>query len=274
MISFDRVVVDGCDVLNKTEVMRLFATQGFVVLSGGSFPFGVKTSEDKLRLVESLYNLGDIEPSKVMTDIYPERLRKSGYTNIGRINKALNLRHKAFDENNSQEYHVDGIFRPTGDLNTVVMACEQQAISGGETKLFNCSAAVKQVRATWPELVELLYDPRSMRRVSDYEGNQRESTAPILMFDETYKREVVNFSVDTTVDWKYSSNLIPGLSKVTDILRKMTLGDNEYTLSFLLKTGDVLMLDNGLLAHGRNAFVDSIPHPRTMVRGKYKMMPS
>lgn len=273
MISFIDAVVKGCNVLDKSEVMSLFTKQGFVVLRGASFP-DKTTSEGKLKLVESLYGLGGIDPSKVMMNKYPERLSDAGYTNIGRTEKVLNLRHKAFDENNGQEFHVDGIFRPTGDLNTVVMVCKQKAMVGGETKLFNCSLAIDVIRRTSPELIDLLYDPRSMRRVSDYQGNDRESLAPILLFDEVYKREVVNFSVDSTVDWEYSASLIPGLYKATDLLRGMAVGRCDYTLSFLLETGDVLMLDNGLVAHGRKSFVDSKDLPRAMVRGKYKKMPS
>lgn len=274
MISFKNANLTRINVTDKSEVLSIYHKQGFVIIDGNSFNEECISPEDKLIYIEKKYRLGRFKASEDNIRLYNERLKEQGFNNIGRPGVEVKLEHDAFDSNNGQEFHVDGIFRPTGTIKTVVLTCKNEAEKGGENTLFNMIGAIEHIRKIDPMLLKPLYDKRSMRRSSDYEGSDRHSLDSILDFDKEYQRTVVNFSMDRTVDWEFSEKFVPNIKEPVSILKTLASGDNDYKLEFLLRTGDTIIMDNCLIAHGRKCFQDTEDNPRIMVRGKYEKMPS
>jgi alpha-ketoglutarate-dependent taurine dioxygenase len=274
LISFKNPYLKQINVNDKSLLLSTFHKQGFVIIDGNSFKPNQSSVEDKLLHIEKTYRLGRFKASDDNVRLYNERLKESGFNNIGRPDTSVKLEHEAFDSNNGQDFHVDGIFRPTGAIKTVVLACKNKAESGGENTLFNMIGAIEHIKSIDPKLLKPLYDKRSMRRVSNYEGNDRHSLDSILDFDKEYQRTVVNFSIDKTVDWEFSEKFVPNLKKPISIIKKLAMSENEFTLEIALETGDIIMMDNSLIAHGRKGFMDNPDNPRIMVRGKYNKMPS
>ncbi len=273
MITFEHAYLDPINVDDKSKLLSIFHSQGFAIIDGKSFPDTFKP-ENKLEYIEKKYRLGSFEASDEAKALYGERLKDGGYNNIVRPSVDVKLKHDAFDTNNGQAFHVDGILRPSGLIKTVVLTCKNQAQTGGENTLFNMVAAIEHIKKLDPELLKPLYDKRSMRRVSDYEGNNRHSCDSILHFDEQYQRTVINFSMDSTVDWQFSEMLVPGIGKPVSILKSLSELGLPFTLSVNIKKGDTIIMDNGLVAHGRTDFIDTEDNPRIMVRGKYEVLPS
>lgn len=272
MISFKNANLKKINIKDKSKVLSIYHKQGFVIIDGDSFREDDSSPEKKLLYIEKKYRLGRFEASDDTKKLYSERLKKEGFNNIGRPGVNVKLEHEAFDSSNGQEYHVDGIFRPTGTIKTVVLTCKNEAEKGGENTLFNMIGAIFHIRNINPALLKPLYDKRSMRRISDYDGNDRHSLDSILAFDKEYQRIVVNFSMDRTVDWEFSKKFVPQLEESVSILKELATGVNEYTLEVHLRKGDTIIMDNSLIAHGRKSFNDTESNPRIMVRGKYEKM--
>jgi alpha-ketoglutarate-dependent taurine dioxygenase len=274
MITFENAITHPVSIEEKANVLRIFYRQGFVILSGNSFPKGCDSPAQKLTFIEGWFRLGTHTISDFNKTFYPERIAKEGYNKIGQPPVPVEFEHTAFDSNEGQGLHVDGIFRPSGELKTIALACAQSAIKGGENTLCNMSRVVDALRQKGDEWVTPLMSPESICRRSFYENNDRMCIAPILSYDSLYKREIINFSDDETVDWDYSANRVPWLARSVKLMRHIMTTDARVQQEVKVETGDVLLFDNNTLTHGRKPFIDSPAARRIMIRGKYKRLPS
>jgi hypothetical protein len=160
-------------------------------------------------------------------------------------------------------------------VKTVVLGCEIPSSSGGETLLFNLAGLVALIKNDKPDLVDVMQRKDALRRRSDYDGDNREHVDAMISYDEEYQREIVRFAVDESVDLGYCKNSTGSAFEAVIEMQKYIAESSVFLLEFLLQKGDVIMIDNGLLAHGRKAYASAFREaPRKMVRGKYLKLPS
>lgn len=275
MISFHHAELTP-QSFNVERIVDLLGQQGFVILKADAVSVNydgndpVVSAQHRLKVIETLLGLKELDISFADKTHYSERLGAlSGYNIIGKPDVEVKHDHPAFDSNEAQDFHIDGVFKPLGYVKTVVMTCARKALSGGESQLFNVVGAIEQLKASHPHWIEAFKDKRALRRRSTYSVKSGDYTDALLGTLEETGEPVVRMDFGDSSDVAASRETVPHFEEAFYGLKALSRGDSPYVLSFVLEAGQTLIIDNTQVAHGRAAFTDSADHRRKLVRAKY-----
>lgn len=138
--------------------------------------------------------------------------------------------------------HTDGAFMDNPP-NVVALQCETAPESGGETHLLDGRSLYEHLRNTFPDRLAALYDDDAMTIARGSDAATRS------IFSRRGRYTQVRFRLDDGVDVSFKSTVAPLISRIQDFLRNRS---NWLTRS--LKPGEILILDNRRVLHGRDAF--------------------
>ena len=147
--------------------------------------------------------------------------------------------------------HTDGAYSDAGPA-IVLLSCEHAEAAGGESVLVSAVTVHEQLRAERPELLAELYRPDAMTIT------RNGSTARHAAFTEHDGLVSVRYRQDD-----HSSTE----SSCSDALAALTAAVLDPANQFVttLRRGDVLIVDNHAVLHGRRAF-DRVSGRRRMLR--------
>jgi len=258
------VVLDSFSVDTLSTLVNRYYKYGFVIFENNQ---EVETNR-KIEDLSKILQLG--EP-------FITGFNKTNFSHLFHQNKLNTItsspesKHIVFDNNNGQGLHSDGTFEPIGTVKSTILFCEQEAVSGGDTILFdsvNAYLLLKTLKADW---AKALLDPKSLRRASAL-GDDAEFIEPA--FKELKNGEVISrFTVDTSSDWEYGFNRVPHLSEAFGFLVALTLKGSGFSTVLKLHSNQGILFANDKIAHGRTPFINSDDAPRKMVRGLYEKRP-
>lgn len=267
MVNFVAAIVDPITQPTPELLSTLFYQQGFVVVSGASIP-----PRDPLTTVATMLGLGERFVSNYNNTYFANKIKGAsaeiGY-NKGNVGAYA---HPVFEGNSILGQHVDGTFSPLGEVKTSLLFCEQQALSGGESVLFNAYRAIKDMEYSHPHFVAALSSPEALRRRSTFKGISEEMIGPVFGVDAETGLDAVRLAFDDSADWEYGFQRVPYLIEAVSMLREF-LDCPEFNLTFMLKEGDVLVMDNTRITHGRAPFEQDEARPRMMRRSVHRELP-
>lgn len=149
--------------------------------------------------------------------------------------------------------HTDNPYRATPP-DIQVLACRAAAAEGGETVIVDGLAVVEALRRAAPDMVATLATT-PVRFAWESAGVALEACAPVIAFgvggdierlrvNDRALREVLGDPAQRQI-WRAAYRALQDL-----------IAEGAYTVRLTLRPGDVLLLDNRTILHGRTAFTD------------------
>jgi hypothetical protein len=176
--------------------------------------------------------------------------------------------HLAFSSANAQGLHVDGTVEPLGLIKCAMLYCVHGATVGGASTIFNAVSAFATLCRVQPVLAVSLLDSSALMRKHSSPGSLCHY-GPVFAVRE---REILNrFAVDNTSYWEEGFEAVPGLRDAYTCLTEMAT-QSRYGVTFTLREGDVLIIANDKISHGRTSYVDGVP-TRKLYRGLFTVHP-
>lgn len=154
----------------------------------------------------------------------------------------------------------------TDPCDLLVMLSVEEAARGGETELASCVAAHNEMLRRHPDLLEILYEPLYHKLPDWYEGAEEYYPLPTFSsyqgyFSCTHRRYLVEDAQKHTDAPRLSEKQIQALDKLDEVYN-----DPKFKLTTRLMPGDLLVMNNLLLVHGRTAFTDDATSRRHLMR--------
>lgn len=267
MPNFVSAIIDPIIQPTPELLSTLFYQQGFVVVSGSSIP-----PQDPLFTVSAMLGVGERFVSNYNKTYFANKTMGAA-VEIGFNKENIGPNeHPVFEGNSILGQHVDGTFSPLGEVKTTLLLCEQRAMSGGESVLFNAYQAIKDIEYSHPHFANALASPLALRRRSTFKGINEQMIGPVFGVDPETGREAVRLAFDDSADWDYGFSRVPYLLEAVTMLKGF-LDRPEFNLTFMLNEGDVLVMDNTRITHGRLPFVQNEARPRMMRRSVHRALP-
>jgi hypothetical protein len=170
-------------------------------------------------------------------------------------------KHKAFLGSTDHALHVDGANCPgLGMVKTAILYCVSKATKGGESTVFNATGALLALAQEDVDLVAPLFHPQALTRNGSSELTAVVGPAFQLVDDELRTR----YSLDYTSTWNF--DLVSGLREVFDRLEQLSKPGSPFYSETILEAGELLILANDHVAHGRLGFSNSESITRRMGR--------
>jgi hypothetical protein len=170
----------------------------------------------------------------------------------------------------STSFHTDSSARDTCP-DRVGLLCLAPAAEGGESLVSSAVAVHEELRRRAPELLRALYRPYMRDVVTP--GTERNLEAvranrfPIYAHDER-RGELVFRYMRYWIERAHemAGEPLAAEERAAFDLLDALLADERHALSFTLARGEMLWVDNRLVAHNRTGFRDDPAAPRRLVR--------
>jgi len=243
----------------RNLIREKYAEVGFVRMNVGD------TTQPRRKLMNVARELGfdsAFVPPQYSND--KELYDEFGVNQIG-LEDNTTQNHRGFSSNEVQEIHVDGTLESIGNIPTTMMLCQSQGVNGGESRIFNSVGAFCQLASEQPKLAKALSSDQALTRSAvDLSGES--VTGPA--FDINQYGLVNRFSLDNTSKWNIDvvGSLEPALNWMK---RKLTKNSGFYT-EFQLNPGELLIIANHKVSHGRNEYKDKKGKRRKLFRAIFE----
>ncbi|MFD4789745.1 TauD/TfdA family dioxygenase, partial [Streptomyces sp. NPDC058459] len=179
-----------------TEIVHRYERHGFAVIelvSDAPSPESLMHLARVLGLGEPfippLYSLGGAQPKSVS--------RISAARNVDTVD----AEHPSFGATVGQELHTDGTLQDIGMVKASLLVCEMAAAEGGQTTLFNTSAAFATLVERDPSAAVALATPGTLMRQANINGSTDSNAGPVVTVLEGHL--VCRYSVTATDFWAF-----------------------------------------------------------------------
>jgi gamma-butyrobetaine dioxygenase len=150
--------------------------------------------------------------------------------------------------------HTDNPYRdPTPTLQ--LLHCLRSSAGGGETTLVDGFRVAEDLRAAEPAKFELLARHPLRFRYAD-EQTELEAERPVLSLDIHGELEAVHFNTRSAAPLRIDPALVEPYYDAYRTFGRM-LASPRYVVAFKLEPGDLFVVDNVRVLHGRTAYSDA-----------------
>lgn len=155
--------------------------------------------------------------------------------------------------------HSDG-------CDVVIMLSIAEAESGGESELASSVAVHNEMLKHYPDLLEVLYEQFDHKLPNWYQGTKNYYPLPIFAncqgyFVCTYSRYLIEDAQNYTNAPRFTEKQRQALDKLYEIYNSP-----KFKLTLRLKPGDIILLNNLLVVHGRKEYTDGVATKRHLMR--------
>lgn len=250
------------------EIVKRYEKNGFCVIELA----GDESSPSTLEVLGSSLRLGDpfIPPLYSMGSDTPQSVaRISAAQNSGTSDSD----HPSFGRTVGQRLHSDGTLQDIGVVKAAILVCECAAAVGGDTMLFNTSAAFAELLAADPAAAAAMATPGTLVRTANINGCTDENRGPaVSVIDGAL---VSRYSVTDTDSWSVPDGMDEDdLMRGVDYLADAGRSGGRHYVELKVASGQAIMFDNTRISHGRTSYQDSPDQRRCMYRGLYLRHPS
>lgn len=250
---------------NIEYILKKYKENGFVIIDTKDLNI-----ENKILYLAEKFNLGTISNTKQNIQYYSEKILDNGLNVITSAEEYKSKNeHEAFQSCNYQGLHVDGTFQPIGTIKTVFLECVNPAKEGGESIVCQTKNIIIHLKNKGYD-INPLFDKNAFRRVSRYKDNDSEYTDCVLKYEEEINDYIIRYSQDSSADWISGFKKVKGLENIINKIFELSTEESNFYYTFKLEKGDILLLNNEQVTHGRKSFVDEKNNLRKMIRGCYK----
>ncbi|HET9254213.1 MAG TPA: TauD/TfdA family dioxygenase [Pseudonocardiaceae bacterium] len=269
-IPHDPIPIRGASALNTQELSRIvdrYNRHGFAIIQLAA---GAATQESLLTFADAL-GLG--EP------FVPPLYLRGGNTaaKVSRISATSNVGtayadHPSFGSTVGQRLHCDGTLQDIGYIKASLLLCESPAAEGGDTILFNASAAYARLAAIDLSAAAVLATQGVLIRQANFNGSTEMNAGPA--FSAQGGRLVCRYCVTETDRWAVPDGAAEAdLRRGIEFLRRASLPGSPHFRQLTLRAGQVIVFDNTRISHGRTPYRDSETHHRCLYRSLHLAHP-
>ncbi|HZM84354.1 MAG TPA: TauD/TfdA family dioxygenase [Candidatus Limnocylindrales bacterium] len=196
---------------------------------------------------------------------------------IARISAALNAdteqqSHPSFGSAGGQRFHTDGTLQDIGEVPSSMLLCQTPSAEGGMTILFNATAAFARLLEDDEAAALALTRPGSLIRQANINECTAANEGPAfgVVDDELATR----YSITDTDRWAEPTDASPeALWRGVHYLERASEPGSEFHLQLRLDAGQVILLANSRICHGRTPYRDGPGHRRCMFRSLHRVRP-
>jgi alpha-ketoglutarate-dependent taurine dioxygenase len=206
----------------------------------------------------------------------PPLYTKNGYRSepLARISRESGgaKSHPSFERATALPFHCDGTLQPIGMVKVAALFCASAAASGGETILFNAAAAFARLLDDDPDAALALANPGVLVRQANVNGSSECNRGPAFCVEDSWL--VSGYSVADTDRWDYEA--APdraALARAVAYLSEASRPGSEHFLVFRLEAGQIIVMSNCRIAHGRLEYTDAAAK-RVLHRGLFLQHPT
>lgn len=174
--------------------------------------------------------------------------------------------HPGFGTRAGQRVHSDGTLQRIGELRTSLLMCQAPAAHGGESILFNSTAAFAALAATDEAAAVALMGERVLVRTANINGCTDFVAGPAFALADG--RLLSRYSVTATDAFHADGVDAAALHRGRILLLHHEHPGSPYYLELTLAAGQGLLLANDRIGHGRRPFRDDAT-PRVMLRAVF-----
>jgi hypothetical protein len=196
---------------------------------------------------------------------------------VSRISAARNAGtvdadHPSFGRTVGQELHCDGTLQDIGFVKASLLLCESPAADGGDTMLFNSSAAFAELTETDLRAAMALATSGSLVRRATINGCTDVNRGPAFTVHDG--RLMSRYSVTHTDSWAVPDHVAAeDLYRGVEFLASAGRPGNPYYLQLRLDGGQAIVFDNTRISHGRTPYRDSPYRHRCIYRSLHLRHP-
>jgi len=226
---------------------------GFCVVSGFSFDGNEEDAADRARRTTFLVGYGLGTP--VFQDAQGGRLVDVRSTDA-KMSEAATYAPRA-DGTHVRPYETRAAFRLHADACDVAgLFCVQAAAHGGSSSIVNALTVYRRLSEARPDLLEVLHQPfyyakpRKPGEPASYHG------IPVFSWQDGY------FKSHIVPDLIFISQFVPEVPRLSalqqealDVLMKIA-SEPDLAVNITLAAGELLLLNNHVVWHGRDAYED------------------
>ncbi|WP_054565639.1 TauD/TfdA family dioxygenase [Frankia sp. R43] len=242
------------------EVAARLTAHGYAVLEGSGVP-----GPGPATCLAQVLGLG---PAYI-----PPQYQGHAYMDDGGVTRitadATTAGHPAFGQTTSQPLHTDGTLQRIGEIKTTLMLCARPAASGGASQLFNAAGAFAALLNADPAAAAALTALEVLVRTSNLpDSHGQTSIGPAFAIADG--RILSRYSVTSTDHYDPAAVASPAaLDRALEFLRGTAQPGTSYYTEVTLTAGQVLLLANDTISHGRAPYQDSPAEPRTLYRALF-----
>lgn len=155
---------------------------------------------------------------------------------------------RLYKTNRAQGFHTDG-------ADVIALLCLQGARSGGQSRIVSSVSVFNRILATRPDLVPLMFQPFHFDRNEEQaEGEDPTFAIPIAYYQNGVLRM---FYIGWYIRDAQRHASVPRLSaQQLELLDLVEATADELALDMDFQPGDIQLLKNSTILHGRSAFED------------------
>jgi len=274
-VTFDRIPSEPVSVADAAEISRADAARIARRYQGHGFAIirvspGTASPDTLLAMARSLC----LGPAFV-PPLYSIGGRQA--PPVSRISAAANVRtafasHPSFGRSVGQALHCDGTLQDIGFIKASLLLCETPAAEGGDTTLFNTSAAIAELVRTDLLAARALAAPGTLIRTANINGCTDSNAGPAVTVQNGHL--VCRYCVTDTDSWAVpdgtdGADLRRGVEFLTEASRP---GSPYFTLLHLGRD-EAIVFDNTSISHGRTGYRDTAALRRCLYRSLHLRHP-
>jgi alpha-ketoglutarate-dependent taurine dioxygenase len=247
-------------------IARRYARHGFAICEhAGAVDSGTTLALAKSlclgqAFVPPLYSMGGRKPPAVS--------RISASANSG----TPDADHPSFGRTGGQELHCDGTLQDIGYVKASLLLCAMPAAEGGDTTLFNTSAAVAELAEADLAAARALAFPGTLIRRANINGCTDMNAGPVVAVQNG--NLICRYCVTETDSWAVPDGVVEAdLRRGIDFLAEACRPGSRNFLQLRLNSGQAIVFDNTRISHGRTMYTDSPGSPRCMYRSLHLRHP-
>jgi alpha-ketoglutarate-dependent taurine dioxygenase len=249
------------------RIVDRYARNGFAVMtleSAEATPETLLTLTNSLGLgepfVPPLYSLGG--------NTAPVVSRISAAFNAGTTDE----NHPSFGSAAGQRLHCDGTLQRIGYVKASLLLCETPAAEGGDTTLFNASAAFAQLAAVDVRAAAALATPGVLVRQANINGSTDINSGPAFTVQDRHL--VCRYCVTETDSWVVPDGVADAdVHRGVGFLLHAALPGSPHFRQLRLEAGQAIVFDNTRISHGRTSYRDSDTRRRSLYRSLHLRHP-
>lgn len=182
----------------------------------------------------------------------------------------LDSPHTAFGTGKEQALHVDGTLQRIGDIKTTIVLCNTPSNAGGLSTIFNSTAAFAKLLHQRQNWAAAMLDGRALERFASHD-RENPYVGPVFSFVDGGL--VTRYSVDDVSSWENGFKNIKYLKNAYDFFKSLAYERSPFYKELLLERGEMLIMANSRISHGRTGYVDGGNSQRKMYRALFEKYP-
>ena len=155
---------------------------------------------------------------------------------------------RLYKTNRAQGFHVDG-------ADIIGLLCLRGAKQGGESRIVSSVSVFNRILETRPELAKLMFEPFHFDRQEEQgEGEDPTFVIPLAYYDGNNLRMFyIGWYIREAQRHDHVPRLSPAQNELLDLIDSTA---DELALDMDFRSGDIQLLKNSTILHGRAAFRD------------------